>query len=248
MIQKSISKRKKLKTYDQKTKPIVFIMFMSKIIVLIGAPGAGKGTQARLLQERLNIPQISTGDMFREIKKADTSFAREVREIIDSGTLVPDETTFEMVKERTSREDCQGTYILDGFPRTTKQAEMLEKLAEKQDKKISVVLVNVPNEQLEKRLTARRSCSVCGEIYNILYKKPRVEGFCDFHPEIPLKHRADDKTEKVKVRLETYETETKPLIEYYENSGRLQEVDGTQAPEEIYKELESLLAVNNVTA
>ncbi|MGI8544249.1 MAG: adenylate kinase [Aridibacter sp.] len=221
---------------------------MSKIIVLIGAPGAGKGTQARLLQERLNIPQISTGDMFREIKKADTSFAREVREIIDSGTLVPDETTFEMVKERTSREDCQGTYILDGFPRTTKQAEMLEKLAEKQDKKISVVLVNVPNEQLEKRLTARRSCSVCGEIYNILYKKPRVEGFCDFHPEIPLKHRADDKTEKVKVRLETYETETKPLIEYYENSGRLQEVDGTQAPEEIYKELESLLAVNNVTA
>ncbi|MDQ3635151.1 MAG: adenylate kinase [Acidobacteriota bacterium] len=221
---------------------------MSKIIVLIGAPGAGKGTQARLLQERLNIPQISTGDMFREIKKADTSFAREVREIIDSGTLVPDETTFEMVKERTSREDCQGTYILDGFPRTTKQAEMLEKLAEEQDKKISVVLVKVPNEQLEKRLTARRSCPVCGEIYNILYKKPRVEGFCDFHPEIPLKHRADDKSEKVKVRLETYETETKPLIEYYENSGRLQEVDGTQAPEEIYKELESLLAVNNVTA
>ncbi len=223
-------------------------MFMSKIIVLIGAPGAGKGTQARLLQERLNIPQISTGDMFREIKKADTQFAKEVQQIIDSGKLVPDETTFEMVKERTSREDCQGTYILDGFPRTTKQAEMLEKLAAEQDKKISVVLVKVPNEQLEKRLTARRNCPVCGEIYNILYKKPRVEGFCDFHPEIPLKHRADDKPEKVKVRLETYETETKPLIEYYENSGRLQEVDGTQVPEEIYKELESLLAVNNVTA
>ncbi|MGI8668614.1 MAG: adenylate kinase [Aridibacter sp.] len=221
---------------------------MSKIIVLIGAPGAGKGTQARLLQERLNIPQISTGDMFREIQKADTPLANEVRSILASGKLVPDDVTFEMVKERTSREDCRRTYILDGFPRTTIQAEMLEKLAEEQDKKISVVLIQVPNEQLEKRLTARRSCPDCGEIYNLLYKKPKLEGFCDFHPETPLKHRADDTIEKVKVRLETYEKETKPLIEYYENSGRLQKVDGTQTPEEIYQELESLLAVNNATA
>lgn len=223
-------------------------MFMSKIIVLIGAPGAGKGTQARLLQERLNVPQISTGDMFREIKKADTPLANEVKQIIDSGKLVPDEATFQMVKQRTTLNDCQGTYILDGFPRTTTQAEMLETLAGEQDKKISVILIKVPNEQLEERLTARRSCPKCGEIYNILFKKPKVEGFCDFHPETHLKHRADDRTEKVKVRLETYEKQTKPLIEYYENSGRLQKIDGTQAPEKIYQELEGYLAVNNAAA
>ncbi len=235
-----------MKIKDQ--RPFLQIMFMSKIIVLIGAPGAGKGTQARLLQERLNIPQISTGDMFREIQKADTPLAKEVKNILASGKLVSDDITFEMVKDRTSRADCQGTFILDGFPRTTVQAEMLEELAEEQDKNINVVLIKVPNKKLEKRLTARRSCPVCGEIYNLIYKKPKMEGVCDFHPDTPLKHRADDTIDKVKVRLETYETETKPLVEYYENSGRLQEVDGTQTPEEIYQELENLLAVNNAAA
>lgn len=220
-------------------------MFMSKIIVLIGAPGAGKGTQARLLQERLSIPQISTGDMFREIQKEDTPLALEVKSILASGKLVPDEITFEMVKERTSRDDCRGTYILDGFPRTPGQAQMLEKLAEDQDKKIHAVLVDVPFESLEKRLTGRRSCPVCGEIYNVHFKKPAKEGFCDFHPMTELFHRADDEKAKVKVRLETYEKNTKPLLDYYEDSNRLQKVDGTRSPEEIYKDLESLLAVNN---
>ncbi len=223
-------------------------MFMSKIIVLIGAPGAGKGTQARMLESRLGIPQISTGDMFREMKDADTPLAREVREILASGKLVPDSVTFEMVKDRTSREDCQGTYILDGFPRTPVQAEMLEMLSEEQGKPISAILIDVPFEKLEERLTGRRSCPVCGEIYNLSFKPPKVTGFCDLHPEAELKHRADDTSEKVKVRLETYEENTKPLLEYYENSGRLQKVDGTRTPEEIYKELEGLVAVNNVAA
>lgn len=223
-------------------------MFMSKIIVLIGAPGAGKGTQARLLQSRLNIPQISTGDMFREMKNLDTPLAKEVREILSSGKLVPDEVTFEMVKERTSRDDCKGTYILDGFPRTPVQAEMLEQLSESQDKKISAILIDVPFEKLEERLTGRRSCPKCGEIYNLSFKPPKVKGFCDFHPEVSLKHRSDDTSEKVKVRLETYEENTKPLLKYYESSGRLQRVDGTRSPEEIYKELEGLVAVSNVTA
>lgn len=221
-------------------------MFMSKIIVLIGAPGAGKGTQARLLEARLNIPQISTGDMFREIQNSDTDLAREVKEILASGKLVPDNVTYEMVRERTSREDCRGTYILDGFPRTPKQAEMLEELAAEQEKVISTILIDVPFEKLEQRLTGRRSCPECGEIYNIYYKKPRVEGFCDNHPQAKLKHRADDTQEKVNVRLETYEENTKPLLKYYEDSGRLQKVDGARNPNEIYKELEGLIATNNV--
>jgi adenylate kinase len=233
---------------EEEGKEVTEIMFMSKIIVLIGAPGAGKGTQARLLQERLGIPQISTGDMFREMKDADTPLAREVREILASGKLVPDEITYEMVKERTTRNDCQGTFILDGFPRTPVQAEMLEELSKKQNKPISAVLVDVSFDKLEARLTGRRSCPVCGEIYNILFKKPKKEGFCDLHPETKLSHRADDTKEKVKVRLATYEENTKPLLDYYEKSDRLQRVDGARNPEEIYRELENLLAVNNVAA
>jgi adenylate kinase len=219
---------------------------MLKIIVLIGAPGAGKGTQARLLESRLGIPQISTGDMFREMKDADTPLAREVRSILASGKLVPDELTFEMVKVRTSRPDCKGTFVLDGFPRTAVQARMLESLSAQQGKPIEAILVDVPVEILEKRLTGRRSCKICGEIYNIHFKAPKVDGYCDLHPEAELFQRADDNAEKVKVRLETYEENTKPLLEYYEESGRLEKVDGTRDPEEIYRDLEAMIAVDNV--
>jgi len=214
---------------------------MDKIIVLIGAPGAGKGTQARLLEERKIIPQISTGDMFREMKKLDSPLAREVQATMASGKLISDELTFQIVKDRTSREDCTGTYILDGFPRTAIQAEMLEELAEEQGKKISAILVDVPIENLEKRMTGRRSCPVCGEIYNIYYKSPKADNVCDFHTETQLNHRTDDTEEKVKVRLSTYEQQTKPLLDYYENSGRLQKVDGTGDLEAIYRELEKLI-------
>ncbi len=214
---------------------------MSKIIVLIGAPGAGKGTQARLLEERKNIPQISTGDMFREMKNLNSPLAREVQAIMSSGKLISDELTFQIVKDRTSREDCKETYILDGFPRTAIQAEMLEDLAEEQDKEISAILVDVPIENLEKRMTGRRSCPVCGEIYNIYYKLPKADNVCDFHTDSQLNHRADDTEEKVKVRLSTYEQQTKPLLDYYENSGRLQKIDGTGDLEAIYRELEKLI-------
>jgi adenylate kinase len=214
---------------------------MSKIIVLIGAPGAGKGTQARLLEERKNIPQISTGDMFREMKSLDSPLAREVQAIMNSGKLISDELTFQIVKDRTSREDGDKTYILDGFPRTAIQAEMLEVLATEQDRKISAILVDVPLENLEKRMTGRRSCPVCGEIYNIYFKPPNNDNVCDFHPETELNHRADDTEEKVKVRLSTYEQQTKPLLDYYEKSGRLQKVDGTGDLETIYRELEKLI-------
>jgi adenylate kinase len=214
---------------------------MDKIIVLIGAPGAGKGTQARLLEERKGIPQISTGDMFRALAKSDSPLAQEVKAIQAAGNLVPDEVTVKMVEERTSQDDCKGSYILDGFPRTAPQAEKLEALAETQGKEIRAILVDVPLDQLEKRMTGRRSCPVCGEIYNVYFQPPKAEGFCDAHPETELKHRDDDHEDKVKVRLANYERDTAPLIAYYENSARLSRVDGTGSVEGIYKELETLI-------
>jgi len=214
---------------------------MDKIIVLIGAPGAGKGTQARLFEERKNIPQISTGDMFREMKNSSTSLATEVQKIMATGKLISDELTFEIVKERTAKEDCQATYILDGFPRTAVQAEMLEKLAAEQNKEISAILIDVPLENLEKRMTGRRKCSVCGEIYNIYFKPPIRENFCDLHPAERLEQRADDTEEKAKVRLTTYEEQTKPLLDYYENTKRLRKVNGTVDSETIYRQLEKLI-------
>ncbi len=213
---------------------------MDKIIVLIGAPGAGKGTQARLLNERRGIPQISTGDMFREMKKADTPLAREVQEIMASGKLISDELTYKIVRERTSKEDTAGTYVLDGYPRTAVQAEQLEDLAKEQGKEILAIEVDVPREELMQRLTGRRSCPDCGEIYNIYSKAPKADGFCDFHPEAKLDHRADDMEEKVMVRLATYDEVTMPLLAYYEKSGRLKKIDGMGDMEAIYSSFEKL--------
>jgi adenylate kinase len=214
---------------------------MDKIIVLIGAPGAGKGTQARLLEERRHIPQISTGDIFREMKSADTPLAREVQAIMASGKLVSDEVTYRVVKDRTSRADCSGTYILDGYPRTAVQAAQLEELALEQGREIQAIEVDVPRDELMKRLTGRRSCPVCGEIYNIYSKPPAVDGRCDLHPETELQHRSDDYEDKVRVRLETYDELTKPLLDYYEQSGRLSKIDGTGEIEDIYRQIEQLI-------
>ena len=214
---------------------------MDKIILLIGAPGAGKGTQARLLQERRGITQISTGDMFREMKNADTPLAREVRAIMASGKLISDELTYKIVRTRTSMPDTAGTYLLDGYPRTAVQAEQLEDLAKEQGKAIQAIEVDVPRDELLKRLTGRRSCPVCGEIYNIYSKPAEKEGFCDFHPDAALEHRADDSEEKVTVRLSTYDELTKPLLDYYTGSGRLSKVDGTGEINGIYREVENLV-------
>jgi len=213
---------------------------MDKIIVLIGAPGAGKGTQARLLQERRGIPQISTGDMFREMKTADTPLAREIQAIMASGKLISDEMTFDVVKDRTSRDDCKGTYVLDGYPRTLVQAEQLEQLAKEQGKEIVAIEVNVSRDELMKRLTGRRSCPVCGEIYNIYSKPPKIEGYCDLHPDAQLDHRKDDAEETVATRLATYDELTAPLIEYYADSKRLVTIDGSGELESIYAEIEKL--------
>ena len=215
---------------------------MSKIIVLMGAPGAGKGTQARLLQERLLLPQISTGDMFRALAVTQTPLAEEVRATQHEGRLIPDELVIRVVEDRTAHEDCRSGYILDGFPRTAAQAGMLEELASRQRKKLSAILIDVPVTLLEKRMTGRRSCPVCGEIYNTYFRPANVDNQCDRHPEAQLTQRADDKQERVRVRLETYERETAPLLDYYQGTGRLHRVDGTRSPEEIYGEIEKILA------
>jgi len=214
---------------------------MAKIIVLMGAPGAGKGTQARLLQERLHLPQISTGDIFRSLKTAQTRLAQEVREIMERGQLVPDELTIEVVKERTAQDDCRNGYILDGFPRTPAQARSLEQLAAEQQNDIIAVLIDVPLELLEKRMTGRRSCPVCNEIYNIYFKPPRYDNVCDLHPEATLIQRADDNAETVHARLATYEGQTRPLVEYYKAAGLLHTVDGTREPEAIYEDIVRVL-------
>ncbi|MEP6924303.1 MAG: adenylate kinase [Pyrinomonadaceae bacterium] len=214
---------------------------MNKIILLIGAPGAGKGTQARLLQERQGLPQISTGDIFRALSKADTPLARQLKSILASGQLVSDELVIQLVEDRTIQEDCKKGYILDGFPRTTTQAEELEKLASAQNKTLQAILIDVPLDLLEKRLTGRSTCPVCGEIYNDYFKPPKIAGFCDLHPDAHLVKRDDDKVERVRARLQVYQRETSPLIEYYEKSGRLKRVDGTKEAEIVYQELEKLI-------
>ena len=212
---------------------------MGKIIVLIGAPGAGKGTQARLLEERRNIPQISTGDMFRALKNLDSPFALQIKAIMSAGKLVPDELTYEMVKDRTAREN--GSYILDGYPRTAVQAKQLEELAKEQDREIQAIEVDLPKDELMKRLTGRRSCPVCGEIYNIYSKPPKHDNVCDLHPDVPLTHRADDNEESVATRLAVYDEQTKPLLDYYRNTGRLQKVSGAGDLEDIYREIDKLI-------
>ena len=214
---------------------------MPKTIVLMGAPGAGKGTQARLLQERLQLPQISTGDILRARAQQDDELAEEIRKVQEAGKLASDNLVIRVVQDRTSQPDCAKGYVLDGFPRTPAQAEMLERLAADQGNPLVGILIDVPAEFLEKRATGRRSCPVCGEIYNIYFKPPRREGFCDLHPEAVLLQRADDTDEKIRVRLETYNEQTKPLIDYYDKTGRLRRVDGTQDQETIHREIRNIL-------
>ncbi|MDX6614201.1 MAG: adenylate kinase [Blastocatellia bacterium] len=211
----------------------------------MGAPGAGKGTQARLLQEHLHLPQISTGDIFRALAREKTPLAEEVLGVQAAGKLISDDLVIRVVRERTADEDCRTGYVLDGFPRTTIQAEMLEGLALDQGMEIVAIVIDVPFEMLERRATGRRICPVCGEIYNIYSKPPAVDGVCDLHPEAKLDHRPDDQPEKIRVRLETFQQQTQPLMDYYAKSGRLHRVDGTRDKETIYQEIEKIVTGNS---
>jgi adenylate kinase len=208
---------------------------MSKIIVLMGAPGAGKGTQARLIQERLGLPQISTGDMLRALATSDIHSTQA------SGMLISDDVVIEMVKRRTAQDDCRDGYVLDGFPRTAVQAERLEELAASQGHTLTAILIDVPISVLEKRLTGRQNCPVCGESYNIYFKPPKVDTVCDRHG-VRLQQRPDDSFDKVHVRLDTYERQTAPVLDFYRQSARLSAVNGDQNTEAIYSALKEIIA------
>lgn len=200
-------------------------------IILLGAPGSGKGTLAKKISRDFGLPQISTGDLFRAIVKLDSPLANRVKEIMASGGLVPDEITIEMVKDRIEKSDCEKGFILDGFPRTVAQTKALEDFA----KIDSVILVELPNETIIERLSSRRTCPKCGEIYSIEDNPEQVCKKCN----TPLIQRDDDKPDTIKHRLEVYETSTAPLINFY--SDRLFKVSSAGTPEETYKPVKTFL-------
>ena len=210
-------------------------------IVFLGPPGAGKGTQAKILIERYGIPQVSTGDMLREHRAKGTELGKKAQEYMDKGQLVPDEIILGMVKERLSQPDCHKGFILDGFPRTVAQAEALDKLLSEMGKKLDFALaLIVPDDLLVERLTGRRTCKSCGMMYHIKYKPPKVVGKCDVCGG-DLYQRPDDNEETVRNRLKVYHEQTAPLIEYYKNKGILREIDGSKSIEEITQQIISIL-------
>lgn len=205
---------------------------MGTIIVLMGPQGSGKGTQSQMLSERFNLPVIATGDILRQIAQMDTELGRKVRAIQEAGQLVPDDILAQIIRERTGRDDCRNGYILDGFPRTIPQAELLEEIARSQGHKLLAIGLLVGREELMRRLLGRRVCSACGAIYNIYSKPSRREGICDLDGQ-PLLMRSDDTEEAIAQRLALYDQKTKPILDYYGRSGRLREVEAEGAPAEV---------------
>jgi len=212
---------------------------MPNIVVLMGPQGAGKGTQAHMLAEQFGLPIIATGDILREVARGDSELGNQVREILASGQLVPDEILARVVSEGTCEPKCHGGYILDGFPRTLPQARQLEQIAQAQGHRISVIKIDAPTELLYKRLAGRRTCTHCNSIYNIYFKPPAEPGVCDLDGN-PLSTRSDDNEESIAKRLELYEEKTRPLLDYYGESGRLYAVDGTGSPEEVHERVVNL--------
>jgi len=206
-------------------------------IIMLGPPGAGKGTQAKMMVEKLGIPQISTGDMLRAAVKEGTELGRKAKEYMDGGKLVPDEVVIGIVKERLAQSDCNKGFILDGFPRTIPQAEALGKVLGELGKEIEYVInVAIPNKELLTRLTGRRTCRKCGAMYHVLFNPPQKEGVCDKCGG-ELYQRDDDKEDTIIQRLKVYEDQTAPLIEYYGRKGVLCDVDGTGSIQEIFQEI-----------
>ncbi len=210
-------------------------------IVLIGPPGAGKGTQARMLQEQFDIPQISTGDLLREAIKEGTLLGKQARQYMDAGELVPDQLVTAMVAERLQKEDCKKGFLLDGFPRTITQAEALANNLEQRKQGLDCALsIVVPKQHLTERLSGRWVCRSCSAMYHERFSPPKESGRCD-RCTGELYQRSDDKLETVVARLEVYERSTAPLLDFYEKNGLLRTVDGTGEPKEVFRRITSAL-------
>jgi adenylate kinase len=210
-------------------------------IIFLGPPGAGKGTQAKMLIDRYGIPQISTGDILRAAVKEGTPMGKKAKEYMDSGKLVPDEVVIGIMQDRLKESDCAKGFILDGFPRTVAQAEALEKMLKELNMPIDKVLaLEVPDEVLIERLTGRRTCKSCGQMYHVKFDPPKNVDKCD-KCNGELFQRDDDKEETIKNRLSVYHAQTAPLLDFYGKKGMVIKIDGTKTPDEIFKSLINVL-------
>ena len=210
-------------------------------IIMLGAPGAGTGTQAKMIAEKYGLPHISTGDIFRANIKNGTELGKEAKEYMDKGLLVPDELTVRLLLDRVAQDDCKNGYVLDGFPRTIPQAEVLdEKLSELGEKVDYAINVDVPDENIVNRMSGRRACLNCGATYHIVSIPPKKEGICDVCASA-LVLRDDDRPETVQNRLKVYHEQTQPLIDFYEKKGVLRSVDGTLPMEEVFTAITKIL-------
>ena len=210
-------------------------------IIMLGAPGAGKGTQAKKIAEHYGIPHISTGDIFRANIKNGTELGKKAKEYMDQGLLVPDELTCDLVTDRVSKEDCANGYILDGFPRTIPQAEALEDALKKMGTDVDYAInVDVPDSSIVSRMGGRRACVTCGATYHLMFMPPKKEGICDSCGSA-LILRDDDKPETVQKRLDVYHAQTQPLIDFYEKKGILKTIDGTQEIDRVFGDIKEIL-------
>ena len=210
-------------------------------IVMLGAPGAGKGTQAKMIAEKYGIPHVSTGDIFRANIKNGTELGKEAKQYMDQGKLVPDELTVKILLDRVAQDDCKNGYVLDGFPRTIPQANVLDEALTKLGDKIDyAVHVDVPDDNIINRMGGRRACVACGATYHIVYNAPKTEGICDVCGK-ELIIRDDDQPETVKNRLKVYHDQTQPLIDFYEGKGVLKSVDGTADMKDVFAAIVEIL-------
>ncbi len=210
-------------------------------IIMLGAPGAGKGTQAKMIAEKYDVPHVSTGDIFRANIKNGTELGMEAKKYMDEGLLVPDELTVRILLDRVAQEDCRKGYVLDGFPRTIPQAEVLDEALGKTGSKIDYAInVEVPDENIVKRMSGRRACLSCGATYHVEHVPPQKEGICDVcGKELVL--RDDDKAETVRNRLDVYHKQTQPLIDFYQAKGILHSVDGTADMNDVFAAITEIL-------